>query len=222
MSANSIFIVGAGEFAEIAYEYFTYDSEFEVKGFCVSRSYLHKTQMCGLPVVAYEDIEQLYPKESHRAFTAIPASDMNRTRTKFYNDLKRMGYSFASYVSSNAFVWRNSKIGENTFIFEHNTIQPFVTIGNNCVLWSGNHVGHRTIVRDDSFITSHVVISGYCEVGEGAFIGVNATINDNIKIGKSCLVGAGSHIHKDTEPERIYIGSPARAVPGKSSFEAGI
>ena len=29
-------------------------------------------------------------------------------------------------------------------IMEHNTIQPYVTIGENTILWSGNHVGHHT------------------------------------------------------------------------------
>lgn len=78
-------------------------------------------------------------------------------------------------------------------------------------------MGHRTVVRD---IASHAVISGYCDIGENCFIGVNATVNDNVKIGSFCVVGSGALIAKDTEPERIYVSSPARPVPGKSSFDA--
>jgi len=37
---KKIFIVGAGEFAQIAYEYFTHDSEFEVVAFCVNKEYI--------------------------------------------------------------------------------------------------------------------------------------------------------------------------------------
>ena len=44
------------------------------------------------------------------------------------------------------------QIGENSFIFENNVIQPFVRVGNNCILWSGNHVGHRTVLRDHVFV----------------------------------------------------------------------
>jgi len=219
---KKIFIIGTGEFAEIAYEYFTYDSEYEVAGFCVHQKYIKETELNGLPVVAYEDVQSRFPKEEFLAFVGIPASDLNRVRTRFYQELKEQGYRFATYVSSKAFVWRNAVIGENTFIFENNTIQPFVTVGNNCILWSGNHVGHRSVIRDNCFVTSHAVISGYCDIGAGSFIGVNATLNDNVKIGESCLVGSGSLIVKDTEPQKIYVGSPARAVPGKSSFDAGI
>lgn len=222
MKPNKLFIVGVGEFAQIACEYFEHDSDFQLVGFCVNSSYIKEDVVCGFPVLPYEELEKRYPKDEYLAFTGIPASDLNKTRTRFYSELKSKGYSFATYVSSHAFIWRNVVIGENTFIFENNTIQPFVTIGNNCILWSGNHVGHRTVIHDNCFVSSHAVISGYCDIGSGSFIGVNATLNDNIKIGENCLIGAASHITKDTEAERIYIGSPARLVAGKSSFEAGI
>lgn len=219
---KKMFIVGTGEFAEIAYEYFTFDSDFEVIGFCVNDAYIKEPNFRGLPVLAYENVERHFSKDELYAFVGIPASDMNRTRTQFYRDLKDKGYRFATYVSSKAFSWRNAVIGENTFIFENNTIQPFVTVGNNCILWSGNHVGHRTVIHDNCFIASHAVISGYCEIGAGSFIGVNATLNDNVKIAENCLIGSGALIVKNTEPEKIYVGSPARAVPNKSSFAAGI
>ncbi len=222
MPRKKLFIVGAGEFSEIAYEYFTHDSDYTVVGFCVHKSYIKENYRFGLPVVAYEDIENIFPSHEYMAFIGIPASNLNRTRTNFYNELKIKGYGFASYISSRAFSWRNSKIGENTFIFEMNTIQPFTEIGNNCILWSGNHIGHRTVIQDNCFITSHVVISGYCIIGEGSFIGVNSTINDNIIVGKNCLIGSGSLITKNTEDNKIYTGTPARAVPGKLSFDAGI
>ena len=98
-------------------------------------------------------------------------------------------------------------------------IQPYVEVGNNCILWSGNHVGHRTIIQDHVFVASHAVISGYCIIGEGSFLGVNSTFNDNVSIAPSCIIGSGSLVVKNTEPEGIYVGSPARRVPRKSSFD---
>ena len=214
---SRLVIVGAGEFALIAFEYFSFDSPYEVVAFAAEREYLQKTSINGLPVVPFEDLASLYPPDLHHAFVAIPASQLNQLRRRLYLETKARGYPLASYISSRAFVWRNAKVGENTFIFENNVVQPFVEIGNDCVLWSGNHIGHRTVIRDHNFIASHAVISGYCEVGEGCFIGVNATLNDRIKIADACVIGSGSLVVKDTEPGKIYIGQPARAVPGKSS-----
>jgi sugar O-acyltransferase (sialic acid O-acetyltransferase NeuD family) len=211
-------IVGAGEFAQIACEYFTHDSDCEVVAFSVERDYLKQSTLAGLPVVAYETLAEQYPASDYELYVAIPATDLNRLRTRFYRDAKSKGYRFASYISSRAFVWRNAEIGENCFVFEGNVIQPFVRIGNNCIFWSGNHIGHRTVVHDNVFVASHAVISGYCEIGESCFIGVNATFNDQVKVAEDNVIGAGSLVTRHTEPGRIYVGSPAHALPDKSSL----
>ena len=212
-------LIGAGEFAQIACEYFEHDGDREVAAFSVEREYLAQPQLAGRPVVAYETLDERYPPDAFDAFVAIPASQLNRLRTRFYLDAKRRGYRLASYVSSRAFVWRNAELGENSFIFEGNVVQPFVRIGNNCILWSGNHVGHRTAVHDHVFVASHAVISGYCEIGQSSFVGVNSTFNDHVKVAADNVIGAGALVTRDTEPGRVYVGSPARALPGKSSLD---
>lgn len=219
---HKLVLVGAGELALIAHQYFTYDSDYEVVAFSVDREYIREPEIEGLPVVPYDELPQRFPAAEYHAFVAIPASSLNRVRKRFYLDMKARGYTLATYISSRAFVWRNAKIGENTFIFENNVIQPFVEVGNNCILWSGNHVGHRTVIRDHNFVASHAVISGYCDIGEGCFIGVNATLNDKIVIAESCIIGSGSLVVKNTEAEKLYAGAPARAVPGKSSFDIAL
>lgn len=216
---EKLVLIGAGEFALIANEYFTHDSDYDVVAFSVNRDYIKDDVVDGKPVVPYEEMEARYPPEEFSVFVAIPASQLNRLRKRFYFELKEKGYRFATYVSSRAFCWRNAIIGENTFIFENNVIQPYVEVGNNCILWSGNHVGHRTVIRDHVFVASHAVISGYCDIGEGCFVGVNSTLNDNVKIAENCIIGSGSLVVKNTEAERVYVGSPARPVPNKSSFD---
>ncbi|MFC4764687.1 acetyltransferase [Dyella koreensis] len=216
---RSLVLIGAGEFAQIAREYFEHDSDYDVVALSVERDYIDQAQSDGLLVVAYEELDAIYPPSEVEVFVAIPASQLNRLRTRFYLDAKRRGYRCASYVSTHAFVWRNVQIGENSFIFENNVIQPFVRIGNNCILWSGNHVGHRTVIHDNVFVASHAVISGYCDIGEGSFIGVNATFNDHVKIAPDSVIGAGALVTRNTEPGRVYVGSPARPLPDRSSFD---
>jgi sugar O-acyltransferase (sialic acid O-acetyltransferase NeuD family) len=212
-------LVGAGEFAQIACEYFEHDSDHDVVAFSVERDYLVQPLLAGRPVVAWETLATHYPPAEAAVFVAIPSSQPSRLRTRLYREAKRRGYRLATYVSRRAFVWRNAELGENCFVFEGNVIQPFVRIGNNCILWSGNHVGHRTIVRDNVFIASHAVISGYCEIGESSFVGVNSTFNDRVRVAPDNVIGSGALVTRDTEPGRVYVGSPARAVPGRSSFD---
>lgn len=217
--SRPLVLVGAGEMARIALEYFEHDSDYDVVAFSVERAHLKEPSIEGRPVLPYEDLPATYPPAAAELFVAIPATGLNRLRTRFYEDGKRRGYRFATYVSSRAFVWRNARIGENSFVFEHNVIQPFVTVGDNCILWSGNHVGHRSVVHDNVFVASHAVISGYCEIGRGSFVGVNATFNDGVKVAADNVIGSGALVVRDTEPGKVYVGSPARALPDRSSLD---
>jgi sugar O-acyltransferase (sialic acid O-acetyltransferase NeuD family) len=219
---EKVVIVGDGETAELAYEYFTHDSPYEVVAFCVEREYAKKREMFSLPVIHFEEVERLYDPSQHKAFVAISYTKLNRVRTRLYNETKQKGYQLISYVSSKAFVWRNVEIGENCFILENNVLQYAVRVGNNVVLWSGNHVGHQTIIRDNVFVSSHVVISGYCDIGENCFLGVNSSLANNLKVAKDCLIGMGSVVHKDTEERKVYVGNPAKPLPKDSHSAMGV
>lgn len=211
---RKLIIIGDSAFAEVAYEYFTYDSEYEVVAFSVEKEYLKRETLFGLPVVPFETIEDHYFPGEHGFFVAIVYTQMNQLRTRFYREAKNKGYTPASYISPRAFVWRNCEIGEHCFIFEDNVIQPFVKIGSNVVLWSGNHIGHHSVIKDHCFISSHVVISGLCEIGESCFLGVNSTMADTVNVGKKCLVGAGALILGDVEDEQKVIGVWKKKKPG--------
>jgi sugar O-acyltransferase (sialic acid O-acetyltransferase NeuD family) len=208
-SPPKVVIIGAGEFAEIAYEYLTEDSPYEVVGFSIGRDFLNRQEINGLPVVPFDQLESHFNPAEHAAIVAVTYAHLNRVRTKLYEETKRKGFRLCSYVSSNAFVWRDVEIGENCFIFENNVLQYGVRVGNNVVLWSGNHIGHQTRIHDNCFVSSHVVVSGYCEIGANCFLGVNSTFIDNLVIAEDTVVGAGAVVIRNTESGKVYKGNPA-------------
>lgn len=218
MKKKKLVLFGDSAFGEVAYEYFTHDSEYEVVAFTVSRAFLKKESLFGLPVVPFEDVEKLYPPASHHMHIALVYTQLNRIRKQFYFEAKAKGYTLANYVSTKAFVWRNVPLGDNCFIFEDNTVQPFVKLGSNIVLWSGNHIGHHSTVQSHCFISSHVVISGFCNIGESCFMGVNSTVGNNINIGDDCLIGSGALIVKDV-PTGTLVKGPASKYDEVSVYE---
>jgi sugar O-acyltransferase (sialic acid O-acetyltransferase NeuD family) len=203
---KELIIFGTADIAQLAYYYFANDSDYKVAAFTVDAEYIKVTEFCGLPVVPFEEVVSHYPPERYELFVALSYSKLNRTRKEKYIAAKSLGYRLASYISSHATVLNNSNIGENCFILEDNTIQPFVTIGNNVTLWSGNHIGHHSTIHNHCFLASHIVVSGGVEIGEACFIGVNATLRDHIKIGEKCVIGAGTLILANADPEGVYIG----------------
>lgn len=200
---KKLVIFGAGPIGELAHYYFTNDSEYQVSGFVVDADYRDTDKFCNLPMTDYEKIEQDYPASEYDLFIAMSYSHLNEARKNKYLDAKSKGYTIASYISSKATVLTD-KIGDNAFILEDNTIQPFVTIGNNVTLWSGNHIGHHGTIEDHVFIASHIVMSGNCVIGESSFVGVNATLRDGIKIGKKNIIGMAAVIARPTDDEALY------------------
>ena len=195
---------GAGDYARIASVYLDKDSEHNVVAFAVDGAYKQRDELLGKPVIAFEDLGRTHPPERVKLLVAVGFSAMNQRRREVYERCKGLGYGFITYINSRAYQWGNIEVGENTFIFEANVLQPFVRIGNNCVLWSGNHIGHDSKIDDHCFLASHVVISGNCSIGHSCFIGVNATIRDAVKVAPRCLIGAGAVIMKDTEEGDVY------------------
>ncbi len=201
---NRVVIFGTGSFAEVARFYLTHDSHWAVVGFTVHESRLSQGEAFGLPVTPFEDVEERFPPDDFAMYVAVGYSKVNRVRAEIYAAAKAKGYELITYVSSRCTRWGEVPMGDNCFVFEDNTIQPFAAIGNDVVMWSGNHIGHHASIGDHCFITSHVVVSGHVQVGAYSFLGVNSTIRDNVRIGQSNIIGAGALILSSTADGEVY------------------
>jgi sugar O-acyltransferase (sialic acid O-acetyltransferase NeuD family) len=219
---EKVIIFGIGDISQIAYLYLSENKNYEIVAFTIDKEYIKEDTFLGLPVVAFENLEEKFSQNEYKLFIPLSYTKINKLREQKFLEAKEKGYKLISYIHPKATVASNVKIGENCFIFEDNTIQPFVTIEDNCILWSGNHIGHHSTIKSNCFIASHVVISGGCEIGQNTFIGVNATLRDHIKIGKSNVIGAGALILNDTEDNKVYMANPTEASKVPSNRLRGI
>lgn len=207
---KNVIIFGVSGFAKLAKWYLDNDSDYTVGGFTVDAQYLGERNFEGLPVVPWEEMAVTYPAEDYLLFAPINPASMNQARHRVWQRGLAAGYRFISYISSKATVLSDN-IGENCFILEDNTIQPFTKIGSNTVLWSGNHIGHETEIGDNVFVTSQVVISGNCNIGDYSFFGVNSTVRDSIAIAEGTFVAMAAAVTAAIEePWGAYRGNPAQ------------
>jgi sugar O-acyltransferase (sialic acid O-acetyltransferase NeuD family) len=216
MSEKPVVIFGVGSFAEVAAVYLRNDSPREVVAYTVDGKYLTTDVFAGLPVVAFEELLESHPPDRVDLLVATGFRGVNGVRRSIYERCREHGYRFVKYVSSRAYVMSDEGVGENTFVFEANVIQPFVEIGDDVVVWSGNHIGHHSRIEHHCFIASHAVISGHVVVGERSFIGVNATLRDGITLGRECVIGAGAVVLRDQEDGTVLRGTETPVHPRKS------
>ena len=201
---KKVIIFGISDFAELVFYYLNNDPSYDVVCFTLDKDYIIEDTFQDLPIVDFQTIQNDYDPNEYKMFIALGYTKVNKIREMKYNAAKEKGYKLLTYISDKATTYDNVLVGDNCFIFEDNTLQPFSQIGNNTVLWSGNHLGHHSIIGNNCFITSHVVIAGRVCIGDNTFIGINSTIRDNIKIGRENVIGAGSLILNDTTEHAVY------------------
>jgi sugar O-acyltransferase (sialic acid O-acetyltransferase NeuD family) len=209
-------IFGTGDIARLSDVYFSKDAGRNVRGFTVDGAFRKEDDFQGRPLVDFETVEDRFPPDEFDAFVALSYREVNRLRAAKYEAMKGKGYTLASYVSSRCSWLSDLPPGDNCFILEDNTVQPFVAIGSDVTLWSGNHIGHDSRIEDHCFVSSHVVVSGHVRIGPYCFLGVNSTLRNGITLAPSTLVGAGAVIMKDTVERGVYMAPRAELFKKKS------
>ncbi len=91
-------------------------------------------------------------------------------------------------------------IGDNVSIVPNLTVVTHASAGNGIEINSFDYVKEK-LTKD---------LPVYIE--DEAWIGANAVILPGVRIGRCCIIGAGSVVNTDTEPYSIYAGTPARKI----------
>ncbi len=130
------------------------------------------------------------------------------------------------------------QLGKGTWVADSAQVIGNVEIGDNASVWFGVvirgdnetiRIGRNANIQDGSVLHSdagvpltlgdnvsvgHQVMLHGCTIGDGSLIGIQAVILNNAKIGRNCVVGAGSVVTEGKEfPDNSLIfGSPAKVM----------
>ncbi|MBT3813261.1 MAG: hypothetical protein HON51_10815 [Gammaproteobacteria bacterium] len=208
---EKIVIYGVSAFAEMMYHNFTRYSEYRVVAFCVDQEYMQESSFCHLPVVAFEEMAELYPAKDYKMFVAIGFSRM-RNRALMFDKAKAKGYQLVNYISPQAIIREDLVMGENNVIQSSTDIDIFVSIGNNNVFWTGCILGHNLVVGNHNYVSGRGGLGGNCVIGDACFIGNAAGMVNNINIADETYLVAGTVIVRSTEESCQYHGNPSKRV----------
>src|ERR1700728_3436322 len=104
MNDRPIVIFGTGSFAQVAAVYLRKDSLREVIAYTVDGKYLIQDTLSGLPVGPFEELLEIYPPDRVDLLVATGFRGVNRFRREIFQRCKQIGYTLATYVSSDAFL----------------------------------------------------------------------------------------------------------------------
>ncbi|WP_347175253.1 acetyltransferase [Polaribacter uvawellassae] len=203
---KQLIIFGAGKIAEAVSYYFNRDSEYNIVAYVVDDVFITTENFLEKPLVKLSEIDKKYPATEFYAFVATGYQGINELRTTKYEFLKKLKYTFASYVSP--YVKGDFKFGENTIIMDNAVIQPFANFGNNVFVWGGAMIGHHATIEDNCWLTGGCLIGGITKIGNSTFVGLGASIGNEINIGAECMIGAGTLTTKSLKDKSVLIKEP--------------
>jgi len=73
-------------------------------------------------------------------------------------------------------------------------------IGSGCLFMAQSHVAHDCVIGNGVIFVNSVAAAGHVEVGDFVVVGGMAGIHQFVRIGRNCMIGAGSMVGKDIPP----------------------
>lgn len=122
------------------------------------------------------------------------------------------GVIFGDFVSigEHTYIGRNATIGSRTRINQGVHITDHMTIGE------GVFIGPHVVFSNDRHpIVNNPMYKRECPIVEDdVSIGIGAVILPGVRLGKGCIVGAGSVVTRDVSPFTTVYGNPASPKNG--------
>lgn len=109
------------------------------------------------------------------------------------------------------------RIGDGCYIGRFGTLACInrITLGRDVMISDRVFIGDSAhgFARTDLPIRDQYLTSkGPVEIGDGTWIGIGVSIMANVKIGRNCVIGAGSVVTSDVPDFCIAVGAPAKVV----------
>ncbi len=115
-----------------------------------------------------------------------------------------------------------TEIGDDCYVDSYVLASGACTIGNNVILRYRTVIARNVIIEDNNFFTAGVktifldhtaqATKNPLHIKAGSFFGDNSILMGGITIAENCIIGACSFVNKDTEPNGVYVGTPARRI----------
>ncbi|MBN2449354.1 MAG: acetyltransferase [Lentisphaeria bacterium] len=201
---NPIVLFGTGAYARRLRYYLHHDSTHRVAAFTVHREFLTVPEVDGVKVIPFEEIEAFFPPERYPMFVAVGYSRMNRVRAEIFEQARRKGYGFVTYVDSGVRLWDTVTTGRNCCVMVGSVLAPDVHVGDDVMIGGANAIGHNVAIHEHAFVTSGTVIGGFVQVGAYSVIGLGAVIRDGVHVAPRTMVGMGAVITHDTREGEVY------------------
>lgn len=135
-----------------------------------------------------------------------------RVRRHVVNKMQAQGErpKFATLVHPSVVVSSKVTFGRGTMICAGTVGTVDFTVGNHVIVNLKCTIAHDDHIADFVTVAPLVAISGDVTLESGVEVGTAASIRQGVTMASGSTLGMGGVLTKDTDPNKVYIGSPAK------------
>lgn len=211
---KNIIIIGARGTGQSVYkQVYDYIQDYDcyrIKGFLDDDSTVIKNPQDYPPILGSVESYEIQPNDCFLSALGDPFY-----RKKYVEMILDKGGDFVTFVSKKSYVVDNVKIGKGVLVGPFNFIDANVEVGDHSLILSFCNIGHDSKIGNYCELEPYTAVSGNVVVEDGVTLHARSTIAPKLCVGENSVIGAGSVVLRDVEPNSIMFGSPARKIPVK-------
>ena len=145
---------------------------------------------------------------------AIVALGDNELRDRLAKEVVALGFTLGNAVHPSAQISPSAVLGQGVAVMAGAVVNPDSVIGDNSVLNTCASVDHDCRIGRSVHIAPGAHLAGYVTVEDLVLIGVGSTVGRGrpLRLGERSIVGVGSVVIHDVDPNTLVVGSPARPL----------
>lgn len=193
---NKVLIFGTTMFSKEMMYILQEDGGWQIEGFTLDQAYKTEEEFCGLPVFAFEMLDNIFDMSEVGILPTIGYSEMNDHRERFFKACESKGYMIHSYIDKTAII-HAKKIGSGNLIFDHVNLSYDSVVGKGNIFKGSAVIAHDSVVGDFNYFAGLNHIAGATIIGDKNFFGISSIVRSKGKIGNKNLIGAATYVNEE-------------------------
>ncbi len=209
LEKKNLIIIGAGNVGGfIAYNQDLFHEKYNLLGFLDDDVNKIGKEFYGYPVVGDSNHLLSMPRE---VVVAIGIASP-KVKRSLHEKIRGHGFQCPSFISKNAWISRNVKVGAGIIIYPgvsinyETVVEDFVIMNMNCA------IGHNCYISKYSVLAPGVNLAGFTVIEEGVDIGIGVSTRQNTHVGQDAVIGGQSMLVTDVDAGSKIIGVPGRKI----------
>lgn len=203
MSALPVIVLGAGGHATVLIDALRLQGT-QVLG--VTAPSADFSELLGHPVLGDDAAIARYTPAECELVLGVGSVSQSSVRRSIFERFKSQGYRFAAVVHPSTVIAGDVALGEGVQIMAGAVVQSGSRIGANTIVNTHASVDHDCRIGAHCHVAPGVVLSGDVSVGEQSHLGTGAVAIQGVRVGTHCLVGAGALLLRDVPDHSKITG----------------